>query len=105
MTIALREFFSFDGGHRFSGMVENCQRLLTAYGDDALLWSRISNLYQALSEVHPNQEAIRESLHVVKLYARDDAPRILAASVLSTLIGIDKYETLRRIVNGRWGRA
>ena len=102
-TIMVREYFSGDGGHRFAGMVENCQRVFSAYRDDDLLWQRVANLFRALSKTGSDAASIRESLRVIKLFARNDAPRVLAASILSTLIGVGEHEALRVIVNGRWG--
>lgn len=104
VTATARSFFTGDAGHRFAGMVENCQNLLTAYRNDRLLMDRLSRLFESIADIctESDANAVRESFRTIRVYSRGDAARALASALLSAFIGLREYRALEGIVNGRW---
>jgi hypothetical protein len=94
-------YFTEDGGHRFtSQLLASAQCLLApCCADDAeLLSQRIERLFDALA-AREGHEAARESYSAILSFGGQyDAPCMMAAATLSTLVGVERTDVLRQVL-------
>ncbi len=92
------EWFSSDSAHRFSTMVGRCRNLLTQACDDEIVAERTRRAFDAIAESSPRRDAVIGTKSLVFRYANGDAPRILAATVLAFLVGVERSDYISSIV-------
>lgn len=96
------QYFTEDDGHRFRiKLVGGAQCVLASYCDAELLLDRIGVLYQAFAADGAHAGAW-ESYRLIRRYSMQrDAPRMLAAATLSTLVGVQRTGVLAQVIDGR----
>ena len=96
------DYFSHDGGFRFSQLVEACMRLMSAECNAPLLMKRCARLYEQLGQADATHGGdLCESLSAIQYLTRSEAPRVLAALTLSLLAGPHRHRTLVTMIGRR----
>ncbi len=99
---AAAQYFVEDGGHRFTiKLVGGAQCVLSSYCDAELLLARIGRLYQALCAEDAHAGAWGSYRAIRRYSMQRDAPRMLAAASLSTLVGVERTDLLAQVLEGR----